>query len=807
MARYFLIVLALLVAPVVQAFEAGAAKIEITPPLGAPLNGYGDRMGRGAVSVHDPVWARCLYLDDGATRVFLVNADLCVINRELRDRVLELAPKDVPRENIFLTATHTHSAQGGMVKGLIFRTVSGRFMPELLEATAQKIAGAMASAYAARQRASIGYGTTEQDSLSINRRQEGGPIDRQIGVISVEDADGNPIAIVTNFAAHPTTAPDSDHYAISADYPGYYYDELEKLCGGKCVAMFMNGAEGNQRCGNPENHEGWARAESIGRTLAARVKALANDVACADAKLHVGTSAPQLPLTLAKSFLPAKTVLKTLEINDLLLTFFPGEPCVEIGLELRQRALARGYAAQFSVALSNDHLMYFAPRGEYSKIEYESGMNFYGPRIEDWFYDEFSRLMTRAGHEEPNVGEAGESKVAEPQPTAGGSIIRLAGTPYEIGRQRGAAFKDALTSAYQSKIVAHIESGQYVPKTGGWSWLPSFVDPLPLALPQLGISVRPMLTGVGPNVTEEIEGMAAGAGLPFDAVWLLQCGAVIAARGKTEDLYRSPFCTMFAAVGGKAGADDLLIGRNLDWADDDQFGIRDVRPQKGHRFAEIGPVWSAGVFTGMNDAGLTLCAERMEALGEPSLDGPPVEIVLRQILQDTGDAKSAVAALQAAPHIRGYHVLAADPAGPSAQVLEFGATVKVRDMVNGLLLGADPAGFEVDLDAKARYARVAALFEKERIISAAEIQKALGDSDSTQTGRARIFNDATRYSVVFEPRARTVRVSFRDSSGQLGAYTPVVLAEKREVPAKEAEAKKPAARKPEPAKQPAVKKR
>ena len=44
------------------------------------------------------------------------------------------------------------------------------------------------------------------------------------------------------------------------------------------------------------------------------------------------------------------------------LTFIPGEPCVEIALELRNRALARGYKAQFTVGLANDYVMYFTPK-------------------------------------------------------------------------------------------------------------------------------------------------------------------------------------------------------------------------------------------------------------------------------------------------------------------------------------------------------------------------------------------------------------------------------------------------------------
>ena len=100
-AQRFLVAVTLLIGVVVplraHAFEAGAAKQEITPPVGAPLNGYGNRMGRPSISVHDPLWARALYLDDGTTRLILVNADLCFINPELRARVLEFAPPEVPK--------------------------------------------------------------------------------------------------------------------------------------------------------------------------------------------------------------------------------------------------------------------------------------------------------------------------------------------------------------------------------------------------------------------------------------------------------------------------------------------------------------------------------------------------------------------------------------------------------------------------------------------------------------------------------------------------------------------------------------
>ena len=138
--RFFLAAALLMVAPYARAFEAGAAKVEITPPVGTPMNGYGARQARASVGVHDPLWSRCLYLDDGQTDVYIINTDLVFINPELRARVLELAPDGVVRDRIILTATHTHYAQGAMNKKQPLRFVAGGFNAEVLEQTAAFLA-------------------------------------------------------------------------------------------------------------------------------------------------------------------------------------------------------------------------------------------------------------------------------------------------------------------------------------------------------------------------------------------------------------------------------------------------------------------------------------------------------------------------------------------------------------------------------------------------------------------------------------------------------------------------------------------
>jgi hypothetical protein len=757
--------------PEVHAFEAGASKVEITPPLGTPLNGYYDRLGRGAVSVHDRLWARCLYASDGETGILLLNADLCIINKELRDRVLELAPDFVPPEHIILTATHTHSAQGAMCQGLLARSISGRFMPEVLEITAQRFVEAMHAAYADRKRATIGYDAATHEGLTENRRVEDGPIDDQVGVIRVEDADGNAIAIIANLAAHPTTVGGDDQYAVSADFPGFYYDEVERLAEPGCIAMFLNGAEGNQRPANPGNAAGWTRTEKFGKELAAIAMETAGDIACGEATLHVGYATPALPPTIANSLMPDRTIVQTLEIDNLLLTFFPGEPCVEIGLELRRQARRRGYANQFSVGLANDHLLYFVPFELYGSPDYESGMNLYGPRIDRWFYSEFGKLMTKGEPPEPSP----EHSPAQVESIDGAQLVRLEGNSYTRGYGRGAAFRDAIQRAYHDHVVTPCRSGEWIPDAGLWSWAPPFIDQTPLALPRLAIGARSLLAGLAPEQIDEIAGIADGAQLPFDAVWLAQCAPTYAAHTDKVDLYRSPFCTMIAVTGDKAGADDCVVGRNFDWSTPEIPVIVDNRPTGGRRFVTVGFPWSAGAFTGMNDAGVVLSVERVESLGEPSLDVPPIELLLSDILQRAADASSAVELIQTTAMTRGYHVLVASPSGEDARVLELGATVTVREPVEGVLLGVDSTTDNADEDAAARYDRIAQLVSTERIVSSEEMRAFLQDRAPGRSGQATIRNDQTRYSVVFEPRARVLHIAVLETPQTSAQYTTVLL--------------------------------
>lgn len=246
---------------------AGAASVDITPPVGTPLDGYGGRIdvSRG---VHDPLSARALYLDDGEGPVALVVCDLVGVGRALVARARELIAErpGIPPERVLIAATHTHAGPAG---------VRGTGDPALVEVIARQIAGAVQLAKWGAREARVKYGIGALDSIAQNRRDPDGPIDRRLDVVAIDTPGGANLATVARYSCHPTTM-ERDNLMISADYPGAARAVLERVIGGGTTALFFNGCCGNI---NPA----WIRQEfedmwRVGSIVGARAAALSQEL-------------------------------------------------------------------------------------------------------------------------------------------------------------------------------------------------------------------------------------------------------------------------------------------------------------------------------------------------------------------------------------------------------------------------------------------------------------------------------------------------------------------------------------------------
>jgi len=256
--------------------RAGAATVNITPPLGCSLaGGMTDRI---ATDVHDELHVRSLVLDDGESRIAIALVDSCVVPREIFDRAKQLIaqPAGIPRERVLLAATHTHSAPPA---AHLFQSLPDSKYTEWLPV---RIADAVRMAANRLRPARIGWGTGREERLVFNRRyfmkpgaipadpwgrttdqvlmnppagspnivKAAGPTDPEVGVLAVEGLDGRPICLLGNYALHYVGGTAPGH--ISADYFAAWAESIKRLAGAAdarefppFVPILANGCSGN----------------------------------------------------------------------------------------------------------------------------------------------------------------------------------------------------------------------------------------------------------------------------------------------------------------------------------------------------------------------------------------------------------------------------------------------------------------------------------------------------------------------------------------------------------------------------------
>lgn len=231
-----------------KGIRAGASVIDITPPAGLPLWGYGGRRDLPSLEARDNLEASVLVLEfnpaagdagrePAQKRLALIGLDMGrapgrATMKKIRAAVLARAGV----ENLFLVASHTHH---GPCMELEKTGATAAYIAKLVD----KIAEAAASAVKSLKPAKMAV-VSREVPLNRNRhnRRRNAPVDRTLSVLKVVALDDSPIAAVVNFAAHPTTLP-AALMRYSADYPGILKNKVEKALGGTCI--FLQGAAGD----------------------------------------------------------------------------------------------------------------------------------------------------------------------------------------------------------------------------------------------------------------------------------------------------------------------------------------------------------------------------------------------------------------------------------------------------------------------------------------------------------------------------------------------------------------------------------
>jgi isopenicillin-N N-acyltransferase-like protein len=240
-------------------------------------------------------------------------------------------------------------------------------------------------------------------------------------------------------------------------------------------------------------------------------------------------------------------------------------------------------------------------------------------------------------------------------------VLDLTGSPGDRGYQHGQVLQDRIQGLYE-RFIKMIER---VPKGQGGS-ADQFTESALLALAR---EHGPATKDYAPDIYAEMEGVAEGAGMPFDKILLLNCVAEIR-RLKFKDALPHPSspptsasfvspppgCTCFA-VRGRATADgQVYIGQGYDiepiW-EPVVFRIND----EGQEMEQV-VMGHAGILAqfGMNAAGLAFVTSG--TLVSDQRPGVPAPVVARKILQQERLSDGLEAVVRARRTIGADYVLA-----------------------------------------------------------------------------------------------------------------------------------------------------
>jgi predicted choloylglycine hydrolase len=298
-------------------------------------------------------------------------------------------------------------------------------------------------------------------------------------------------------------------------------------------------------------------------------------------------------------------------------------------------------------------------------------------------------------------------------------IVRLKGTPKEMGTQAGTLLKDQIRILMRDYLGTMLQ------------------DSRPLAV----VAAKQMERHIPKRYVEEMKALAEAADVPYIDVLM---GNVMV------ELFQQ--CSTAVVRGARAEGGTLLFGRNLDFPPEGVLEKHSVvieyEPKEGRRFVAVTWPGLVGVLSGMNRDGVC-AANLLAAAPGQSIDGCPYMFLLRDVMEGSGTVEEAIAILRKARRTTANSILLAD--AKTAAVAE--ATheeLAVREIEDDRLFATNDfrAGGGVQCD---RYDRMVEL------VGAAKAP--LGTKDMERLLDAVDLEDTNVQSMIFVPARRELLVS------------------------------------------------
>ncbi|NQT12349.1 MAG: neutral/alkaline non-lysosomal ceramidase N-terminal domain-containing protein [Planctomycetes bacterium] len=396
--------------------RAGAATADITPALGVSLSGPISKRGP-AKRIVTRLYAQALVLENGSERIAFVVCDCTIIYKDIVDKAKRLVRErtGLTPERLVIASTHSHAAPR---VGLATSELDLQYFDLFCRAVADAVSTAIENLAPAKVGCGVGSkpefvrcrrqlldpGTLalnpfgEENDRAVMRggnsvTRPAGPADPQVGVLSVQHADGRPLAVLASYPVHYVTG--DKRGDVTADYWGHFADRLATLMKtdkagppfvgimarspGGDAAPHRGGYEGMKELGDALAEEAFRVCGEIDYRdhvpLGVRQSTIEVEVRRPDAKriqwanavlagtwegkgLRNSTIYAQQALELAQFPATAAVCLQAFRIGELGVTTVPCELFASTGLAIRKESPLSPY---FNIDMANGFWCYLPP--------------------------------------------------------------------------------------------------------------------------------------------------------------------------------------------------------------------------------------------------------------------------------------------------------------------------------------------------------------------------------------------------------------------------------------------------------------
>lgn len=272
-------------------------------------------------------------------------------------------------------------------------------------------------------------------------------------------------------------------------------------------------------------------------------------------------------------------------------------------------------------------------------------------------------------------------------------VLRVSGTPREMGFQHGAAFRPQIHFLYREYYEAMVK------RVVGESELKAWAKEVSPFIPE--------------DYIEEMRGLAEGSGLPYEEILVVNT---------MLDRFQTIACSTVVAAGDATKDGTVYFGRNLDFPGRNILQRMTVvivwSPEGGAQLAAVTWPGMIGVLSGMNAEGVS-GATMLVHKGRTLRPGIPYLMMYRQALAAAHKKDDVFAALSKAKRTCCNNFMVVDATGAS-EVIEFDPEVIVRrPATNGCVCSTNFFASDDLKDhcvpwGKGRYSDLADFLERER---------------------------------------------------------------------------------------------